>query len=634
MVGDYLVLFLLFIVIIICVVLCILWSKQLSKPYILPTITETLPTEAYSKTDIGSRCISDHDFQNGLYGDNPNDPDNWIPRPCKNGLTCVKSYSDDSIGICRVSLGGPCSSIYQCTPEAISCSGSSTKGSGICSNGNKGSLFQSCFKFYQNSVCSVGLQCNNNVCLYKDGMDCEKSYECNSGVCDQNICKTLVRPGGTCSSDFSSDSNICVNGYGCDGSFCQPVVLGTPKTTGTVDSICYRGSIILDDIGVSIFTPSCNVGLICSGQLTGERAGMGTCLKPVSGLFQNCSDTIGCFSPLICNAGVCTLPDNPNNCDLTTSGICSAGFICSNLACLARDGLICQSSSDCESSTCTTWKLNIFNPALNIVGTWTNSISLPVNPSAGSIISVYQISPQNLCLYFPTYGNIFYLINLTTSISRQITLHYSTSITQIKKVKLTPGGKIAIHVTINTFDKIFIVDIPLTYGSASSIVTINDSLIQYNGIATINDFDIDDTYPLETRFIISSGGQFYSTLVEVNNIGTLLSFDQVLNYNHTPDILRFYAGTELDQFYFNYQNTIIDGNIVSAIVTLSETIDGFTSGYDFTKNRGEMFIISNKLLYHYNGSQITVLPGKVNNDHSNLTAIGNDHCLYMVSTVC
>jgi hypothetical protein len=576
-----LIIVLIFVVIIIIIVL---WIHTLKKPPILPKIA------AYAPAQPGMRCSVTPISSSVSIA-----PDAFEPQYCDQGLACI-SAGPQAGSYCRKAIGSSCTTIYECEPQAIMCTG-------VCSISPAGGINQPCLN---NGLCNSGLQCVRPsgqqggipICKYNNGISsCSKGTDCVSGRCVQNytggtICLDHINLGQSCNIT-STDIAPCGPEYSCVtsdnrslrddanvdrsmgressreagvGSHCQPQNL---PSTG-VGAVCYYPS----NGGGSPNSATCASGLQCAydytngGLIPGKPYGLCTLNSQKWG--GQCSDTVACASPTICNNGTCVVPlDNSDNslintCGDRTSYQCNLGFTCSNSMCLSQLNQTCTYNTDCQSGRCGTWALMNWklSPKAQMgqgLGLWRNMVSISVAPQNGASLSVAQIVVSGsiyntYALYYPGGGSgNFYIYNQNSDTSSVSTYRYniiasgSVSIVRIKSVKITPLGKILVHsninntlaspirpgnplsgaTTVHSYDRIFAFDLnPNTNGSVTTL-TLGDRVGPYfNGSTQITNFDVYDIDDKNFRIALS---QSSNSTLWISNLTT--SSDVIVTIN-------------------------------------------------------------------------------------------------------
>src|ERR1700748_709984 len=106
--GDIPLIIIIFIVVIVIFVIIFFWSSSVKKSIIIPTLS------SYTPAVYGMRCATDTISRENI----DNFPGAYFPQPCGEGLKCISTTSDLSIGFCRKALGTLCSNIYECDPSA------------------------------------------------------------------------------------------------------------------------------------------------------------------------------------------------------------------------------------------------------------------------------------------------------------------------------------------------------------------------------------------------------------------------------------------------------------------------------------------------------------------------------------
>lgn len=470
------------------IVVTLLWIYILKKPPILPTIA------AYAPAQIGMRCSMTHTASSSV----SIAPDAFAPQACDQGLVCV-SAGPNAENYCRKAIGSSCTTIYECEPQALMCTG-------VCSVSPAGGINQPCLN---NGSCNSGLQCvtpaaprEGNpslregpsgqyggipVCKYNDGVSqCSKSSDCVSGRCFQNsdgstVCVAPLHLGDSCKVT-ATDTAPCGSQYVCvtsgsasregnpsssegpSGSYCQP----TNLPSSGAGAVCYYPT----NGGGSPGFPTCQTGLYCAydyvkgGPVAGKEYGY--CAEVSQKWGSQCSDTVACAPPSICSNGKCILPLNNsgnsliNTCGDYTSYQCNTGFTCSNSICYSQSNQTCTYNTDCQSGNCGSWALMNWkmtptpenSPGL---GQWNNIVPISVAPQSGACLSVAQIAGSGTvvntyALYYPGGGSTnFYIYNQSSSTSGIATYKYNIiasgalTILQIKSVKITPLGNILVH---------------------------------------------------------------------------------------------------------------------------------------------------------------------------------------------
>ena len=556
------------------IIVTLLWIYVLKKPPILPTIA------AYAPAQIGMRCTVAHTASSSV----SIAPDAFAPQGCDQGLVCV-SAGPKAESYCRKAIGSSCTTIYECEPQALMCTG-------VCSVSPAGGINQPCLN---NGSCNSGLQCVTPagqhggipVCKYNDGVSqCSKNSDCVSGRCVQNptgdtICLAPLNLGDSCNvtpTDIApcGSQSTCVTSD--SGSYCQPNNL---PSTGA-GAVCYYPT----NGGGSPGFPKCPAGLYCAydyakgGPVAGKEYGY--CAEVSQKWGSQCSDTVSCASPAVCSNGKCILPvDNSGNsiintCGDQTSYVCSTGFTCSNSVCLSQSNQTCTYNTDCQSGSCKSWALMNWqmtpvpgnSPGL---GQWTNIVPISITPQNGAGLSVAQIAGSGsvvntYALYYPGGGSTnFYIYNQSSSTSGIATYKYNIiasgalSILKIKSVKITPLGNILVHsnvsntlaspirpgnplsgtTTTHSYDRVFGFGLnPNTNGTVTTI-SISDRVGPYfNGSTEVSTFDVYDLDDKNLRFgfTVSSVSTLWTSTLGTSSdiLTTLNSFYSVTTTETLP----------------------------------------------------------------------------------------------------
>lgn len=521
------------------IVVTLLWIYTLKKTPILPTIS------GYAPAQIGMRCTEVHTSSSSV----SIAPEAFTPVACDQGLVCISAGANAG-SYCRKAIGSPCTTIYECEPQALMCTG-------VCSTSPAGGINQPCLN---DGTCNSGLQCISPpgtvgglpVCKYNDGVsNCSRSSDCVSNRCVQNssgekVCLAPLGLGDPCNVT-STDTAPCGSMYACvaseTGSYCQPKNL---PATG-VGAVCYYPG-----GGRSAAEVKCPSGLYCAydyakgGPISGEEYGY--CAPTLQTWRGQCSDTVACAAPTICSNGTCVLPmDNSGNsiintCGDQTSYTCNTGFTCSNSICRSMYNQTCTYNTDCQSGSCGSWALMNWKLAPNAVnseglGQWNNVVPISIAPQTGASLSVAQIAGSDLntyALYYPGGGSTnFYIYNQTSYTSGVSTYRYNIvasgalSILRIKSVKITPLGRILVHsnvqntlanpirpgnpltgtTTVHSYDRVFGFALNPNTNGAITTVYLGDRLGPYfNGSTEIPTFDVYDVDDKNFNFGFAQSG--------------------------------------------------------------------------------------------------------------------------------
>ncbi len=491
------IIFCIFIVIIFSVIIFLSakWSNTIQAPIQIQEINGS-----YSTADFGSRCVTENTNNSSTI----NSPLNYLPGVCKSGLTCVKIYPNDEVGICRKPLGASCNNIYECTSEATVCL------NGVCSTYTPGGMGQECLTVNGYLDCAAGFKCNGDICLKDNGETCTYSNECASNICSNFVCLDLIRPGEVC---VSTNINYCGDDTGtwwCDGHFCQPASIFGDRNikTGEPNAVCYISN------PNSLDVPLCNNNLICNkpyylGETINQFGNefLGTCQIPQGEWLQACSSDHACKQPLICLDGICVNPTNINNCGFGTSFTCNDGFSCVDGICVGKSNAICNSGDYCETSLCgipkiLRWVHSTIGGNGSALGSWQEIGTIPIAPTTISEFTVYET--DNKGIYYPGYGSVtFFIVNLLTDefIPYRVTSSEGITLNRVKSVRFGIGGSILIHASFIgeiTYERVFkfnndvtsfvIDNLPDPYKDSGLVDQLTFSYYDYNDLT--NDFAI------------------------------------------------------------------------------------------------------------------------------------------------
>ena len=515
---------------IVLVVIIVVWAVTVKKTPVLPTIS------GYAPSQLGMRCIATPTPSSDVSVA----PNAFTPQPCDQGLVCIQAGTTGSF--CRKAIGSPCTSLYECVPEALMCTG-------VCSITAGGGINQPCLT---DGTCNSGLECvaptgstgGAKVCKYSTGTsNCSQSSDCVSGRCVESTtgsttCQAPLTLGQACHVT-ATDTAPCGSQYACvtgsNGSYCQPSNL----SSNGVGAVCYYPA----SGGSSSNSAVCPTGLSCAYDYVNggpvADAEYGYCASSTQKWQGLCSNSVACGPPTICSSGTCVVPtDNSGNsiintCGDQTSYQCNSGFVCSNSICVSQSGQTCTYNSDCQSGNCASWALMNWQMtpgtgASTALGVWNNTVPISVPPQKGACLSVAQVagsgtSYTSYILYYQGAGSkTFYVYSQASGSTTVTTYTYniivtgSVTIQTIKSVKLSPLGNILVHANISNvlnnpirpgnptsgsttthaYDRIFaFVLSPNTNGTTTN-VSLGDKVGPYfsgsTEITTLDVYDVDD----------------------------------------------------------------------------------------------------------------------------------------------
>jgi hypothetical protein len=395
------------------VVVVVLWIQKLRAPPNIPI------APGYTTAGYGSRCTVASATKTQV----KNEPSQFTPQPCAPGLTCVLSIPGAPTGFCKVEIGSPCTSVYECEPNATTCNS-------VCSTGQNGDLHEPCMGGIS---CNQDLTCvgpggpSNSttiaICLITPGTtttQCNTSLDCANGTCSitsgntRGYCIAQLPLGSFCILPSDCVSRNCSGSslvapavpYNAGNLFCQPVNI----TTGNAGAICKLydqhpgNSSNGTSTDVNTF-PQCELGTSCYFDFSTSNSTIyGKCLNYSYTYPSTCSVSVGCDPPSICYNGNCVLPrkiispgvyyDDPNSCDIadstgqcfvgstqSTSSSASTGCLCkptSGTLIPANGANVCQSGNTSEYQILQWVPTNITAPPAN---------TTPVHVNIGSYMS-------------------------------------------------------------------------------------------------------------------------------------------------------------------------------------------------------------------------------------------------------
>jgi hypothetical protein len=193
----------------------------------------------------------------------------------------------------------------------------------------------SCKVFFDNSLCTGGLQCTTTGC----GKACTKDADCNDGLACTGVetCDLSKGSPGQCK---AGTPVVCNDNKGCTVDSCQ-------EPTGTCAFVPNNAS--CQDGNACNGAETCSPGAVGSDPITGCKAGTA----------PNCDDGI------FCTTDVC---DPSNGCKhVADSGYCDDGLVCNGTelcapssispvpdskGCIKGTPLVCNDSVACTNDTC------------------------------------------------------------------------------------------------------------------------------------------------------------------------------------------------------------------------------------------------------------------------------------------
>lgn len=285
-------------------------------------------------------------------------------KDCEAGAICEPNVSAPTTGICKMSLGQPCSGAAGCV-TGTSCGnvpafGSNAALTNVCSIALNDSCAGTRALYCQTgSICDISASTCVAAGQIKTGdSGCFANSDCISGGCSvaggvtPGVCQCV--PAAKC----TQDTDCCVGTGSCDltTSKCVLNAVGIPGSTydaqgnlikGKEGDQCYSDGV------TAIPAPPATGGIVypASVCVTGQ-----TCQVTQEGTPYNFCQACGYGAV---NSGTAQAPvyQAPDGCDNNSN--CCDGSICSNWACCNLTGGYCQvatQSQDCCSGTCNNGK--------------------------------------------------------------------------------------------------------------------------------------------------------------------------------------------------------------------------------------------------------------------------------------
>ena len=594
--GNIFILIFIIILIIIVVYFIFSWGAIIKrKPSIIGSTT-------YMKPGLDMRCSFTDTSTVSFF------PEDYVPGTCDVGLKCVQYNPDLNEGICKRSIGAPCTVLWDCEPNALYCTG-------FCSTTPGGGKNQKCLP---NDSCLEGFTCKSDICKVNNGGKCDENNDCYSGVCISGICLEGKTIGQKCSID-----NPCINGLYCSLGFCQE---NQSPPTGEIGSVCY-----IPPDASDVDFPKCKAG-VCSRNYGIDQLpdDYGHCLNENSRWISTCEST-ACLPTYICQNNNCVAPlYDAGNCGSGSGYSCIDGYVCTKGTSISRCrptiGNLCKASYGCLTGDCSSPSMALFiwvNQDPTAIGYWkpilldlpaTNYYPFGIYPptsfdyrtssltsttvqvdATGSGIGVFDI------IAYWSYGDS--KIYLTTrNISADELLHAEYILDDIKNnaatiqmIKLTPGGRLCLlaksnlsgagwrlyDFTIDTFTgtkHISISGRPITPYISVPPTDSNDITIDI-----INNFDVDDISSVTGMkvFLAASSADLKSSAIFYTYQSTI-NFDSLSRFAANRDSL------EGNIHEYRYLQAFIDfDNIILDPVSPAPGYQKDYFGIDYTPNWNE-----------------------------------------------
>lgn len=292
--GEIIIISIIFSFLFFVIIIIVVWILLIQQKPKLPTPPQ------YAEAGYSMICDLKHSDENYLN--------------CAPGLKCTY-FGNDNIGICKAKLGSNCSTIYECSNDALYCTG-------VCSKTLSGSL-------NQQGPCLTDNMIENelNICKIKENREgCNKNNDCISGSCVDvegvNMCILQYDNGSICDNKYQCSS------LNCSLNICQQQNI----TTGEKYSYCDPSKNL-----------SCNQSLSCNINYQDVNMSSGTCQPTVSNWpIIPCDVINSCIYPTICWNGQCVMPRTTdtyitNSC--TVNNFCTLGYKCDNGICIPVDAV-------------------------------------------------------------------------------------------------------------------------------------------------------------------------------------------------------------------------------------------------------------------------------------------------------
>ncbi|MDQ3335644.1 MAG: OmpA family protein [Myxococcota bacterium] len=276
------------------------------------------------------------------------------PPACGNGVPDPGELCDDGNQIpndgcennCKKSNGQTCSGDEECDSEI--CNGGVCQPANQCGNG----------ELEGTEVCDDGNQipndgCENN-CKKSDGQTCTGDEQCESGICNNNVCQ----PDNVCGNGEIEGTEACDDGNQIPNDGCENNCKKSDGQTCTGNDQCESG---ICNNNVCQPNNQCGNGVregseVCDdGNQTPNDGCENNCKRSLG---APCEDDDECNSNTCDTAGSDTC-ENPNTCgnghlegnEACDDGNTTSGDGC-NASCLKEDGQPCTDDNDCASGEC------------------------------------------------------------------------------------------------------------------------------------------------------------------------------------------------------------------------------------------------------------------------------------------
>lgn len=149
---------------------------------------------------------------------------------CTSSANCNANLVCDN-GLCKVPLGGRCSSLNDCASGATLCV------DGICAGGLlRTTQTNTLGDVNQSAPCMNGLVNVGGVCKIRTGNPCSSDTECETGLCRNGRCVATNDQNGNESISINSSGFLVINGY---------VVHNGRSNGGTLVSFTRNGNVLV-----------------------------------------------------------------------------------------------------------------------------------------------------------------------------------------------------------------------------------------------------------------------------------------------------------------------------------------------------------------------------------------------------
>lgn len=537
---------------------------------------------------------------------------------CDIGLTCDDSGFGTETGICKVSLGQPCSTLADCTADAHVCS------FGVCAVKPYGGLGQP----PDGILCDPGLTiASDGRCRKVVGTSCLMDNECVNNVCMDGVCIAPLPNGAFCDRDKECMDNKCnktwlmgscqVGGHPCVS---EADCASGPCVKTDTRGICQDPMITIGSVGsVCNSVVPCDNGLRCTRDVD-IPSSFGQCLPPI--LTWPSSSTcatggVGCQQSMICKGGECVFrtPD-PTSCIADTD--CPIGAVCTNGVC--EYGLE-------PARTGTPYKLWRWRlPDRGTVSEWeVVPITMVGSPTFVSVVrdnyaTHYLIGDASTTTYLED-GETPVSVSVTYDYSAIAPVNVSNVSAVVETIKVAVAGGVAVmeilaRTTYNGDSRLVLYQESINSSGSYTLLLPPESDLMSDTMSSgivISQSHID--FP---NVYLSGGGFRYTSLI-LSGVGTrqLVSAPTLVGTGSYYDQNAYLDGTSLTYG----SNTVVISNIVNVF-------------YNGANGVGVVGTSGNRFPYYYVQEKGYILPARVS-DTAVMTiapTVGpNDPYVYLVT---